>query len=144
MLTQPHTLTKGVAAVLAACALLPAAAGAVPADVHSAGPPKVVHQTPRSLAAPDQIDRIAESQAPTTANVLPPTAAGLVKTSTANVLPPTAAGLVKTSPPRVKVTAPSDGGSDIGLILGLSGGALLLFGGLGLVSRKQIRQGQPA
>ena len=124
MLTQPHTLTKGVAAVLAACALLPAAAGAVPADNQTAGPPKVVHQTPRSLAAPDNIDRVATNPAPVWPNGPVP---HVVSTATAS-----------------KATAPSNDGSDLGLILGLSGGALLIAGGAGLMSRKHVGHGQPA
>ena len=126
---QSSSLAKCVAIGLAACAITPAAAGAVPADLHTAGPAKSVHHaTPANLTAPDQVDRV--SPAPST-NVAPVWPNG----PQPRVVSPTAAP---------KATAPSDGGSDVGLILGLSGGALLLAGGLGLAGRKHVRQGQPA
>jgi hypothetical protein len=163
---QPRSLITPLAVALATCAIAPAVGSAAPTiegqGVAAGGGPGVTAKQfeSQNLAAPDQVDRVRDQ----TANVyIPPTPTASTPTSAAPVWPtgpqpaatrhaPTSAPVWPTGPQPaatrhapVTATAPSDdGGIDVWLIVGLSGGALLLAGGLGVAGRKHIRQRQLA
>jgi hypothetical protein len=140
---QPRSLKRAVALGLAACAIAPATAGAVPildgqgdvvgqAIAAGGGPGVTAKQfESQNLTAPDQVDRVQPtSNAPTW-----PTGPQPAATRHAPVHHATPAA------------SPSDdGGLDTGIWIAIGGGALVAAGGLGLAGRKRLvlRKGQLA
>lgn len=140
---QPRSLKRAVALGLAACAIAPATAGAVPildgqgdvvgqAIAAGGGPGVTAKQfESQNLTAPDQVDRVQ----PTTNAPTWPTGPQPAATRHAPVHHATPAA------------SPSDdGGLDTGIWIAIGGGALVAAGGLGLAGRKRLvlRKGQLA
>ena len=147
MFHHPRSLIRCLAIGLAACAIAPAFASATPTiegqGIAAGGGPGVTAKQFQSqnLAAPDQVDRVRDQKA----NVyVPPAPTAITPTSAAPVWPNGPQPVASRHAP-VTASAPSDdGGVDVWLIVALSGGALLLAGGLGVAGRKHIRQRQLA
>lgn len=140
---QPRSLKRALALGLAACAIAPATAGAVPildgqgdvvgqAIAAGGGPGVTAKQfESQNLTAPDQVDRVQ----PTTNAPTWPTGPQPAATRHAPVHHATPAA------------SPSDdGGLDTGVWIAIGGGALIAAGGLGLAGRKRLvlRKGQLA
>jgi hypothetical protein len=151
MLHQPRNLKRCVALGVAACAIAPATAGAMPVidgqGVAAGGGPGVTAKQfeSQSRTAPDQVDRVAGK----TANVyVPPTTADLAPPTNAPVWPtgpqPAATRHAPSTAP--KASPSDDGGLDTGIWIAIGGGALVAAGGLGLVGRRRLvlRKGQLA
>jgi hypothetical protein len=150
----PRSLISPLAVALATCALVPVAASAAPViegqGIAAGGGPGVTAEqfAPRSLAAPDQVDRVRDQ----TANVyVPPTSTDVQPTS--NLAPQWPNGpqpvATRHAPAHHATPAASpsdDGGLDTGIWIAIGGGALVAAGGLGLAGRKRLvlRKGQLA
>jgi hypothetical protein len=152
---QPRSLKRALALGLAACAIAPAAAGAMPvADGHSGpigqaiaaggGSGVTAKQfESQNLTAPDQVDRTVTSS--TKANVyVPPTPAqaSTPKTSPAPTWPtgpqPIATRHAPTTNASPKATPSNDGGLDTGVWVAIAGGALLALGAAGLAGQRLV------
>ena len=140
---QPRSLKRAVALGLAACAIAPATAGAVPildgqgdvvgqAIAAGGGPGVTAKQfESQNLTAPDQVDRVKPTATAPTWPTGPQPAA--TRHAPVHHATPTA--------------SPSDdGGLDTGIWIAIGGGALVAAGGLGLAGRKRLvlRKGQLA
>jgi hypothetical protein len=156
---QPRSLKRAVALGLAACAIAPATAGAVPildgqgdvvgqAIAAGGGPGVTASQfESQNLTAPDQVDRTKSG--PTKANVyVPPTNTETPQPTNAPVWPtgpqPAATRHAPSTAP--KASPSDDGGLDTGIWIAIGAGALVAAGGLGLVGRRRLvlRKGQLA
>jgi hypothetical protein len=151
MLHQPRSLKRAAALGLAACAIAPATAGAMPVidgqGVAAGGGPGVTAKQfeSQNLAAPDQVDRVRDQ----TANVyVPPATTETPQPTNAPVWPtgpqPAATRHAPSTAP--KASPSDDGGLDTGIWIAIGGGALVAASGLGLVGRKRLmlRKGQLA
>jgi hypothetical protein len=127
MFHQPRSLIRSVAVGLAACAIAPAAAGAMPViegqGVGAGGGPALkAEDFKQSIApAPDQVDR--------------------VKSAPVNPAPTWPTGPQPAATRHAPVTAtPSsdDGGLDTGIWIAIGGGALVAAGGVALAGRKRL------
>lgn len=137
MLHQPRSLKRVLTLGIAACAIAPATAGAMPIiegqGVAAGGGPGVTAKQfeSQNLTAPDQVDRVQ----PTTNAPTWPTGPQPAATRHAPVQHATPAA------------SPSDdGGLDTGIWIAIGGGALVAASGLGLVGRRRLmlRKGQLA
>jgi hypothetical protein len=148
---QPRSLKRALALGLAACAIAPATAGAVPildgqaapvgqAIAAGGGPGVTAKQfESQNLTAPDQVDRTANGAAK--ANVyVPPTNTETPQPTNAPVWPtgpqPAATRHAPSTAP--KASPSDDGGLDTGIWIAIGGGALVAAGGLGLVGRRRV------
>jgi hypothetical protein len=151
MLHQPRSLKRAAALGLAACAIAPATAGAMPVidgqGVAAGGGPGVTAKQfeSQNLTAPDQVDRVRDQ----TANVyVPPATTETPQPTNAPVWPtgpqPAATRHAPSTAP--KASPSDDGGLDTGIWIAIGGGALVAASGLGLVGRKRLmlRKGQLA
>jgi hypothetical protein len=160
MFHQPRSLKRSLALGLAACAIAPATAGAVPIidgqggvvgqAVAAGGGPGVTAKQfeSQNLTAPDQVDR-TKSGSGKAANVyVPPTTADLAPPTNAPVWPtgpqPAATRHAPSTAP--KASPSDDGGLDTGIWVAIGAGALVAASGLGLVGRRRLmlRKGQLA
>jgi hypothetical protein len=156
---QPRSLKRAVALGLAACAIAPATAGAVPildgqgdvvgqAIAAGGGPGVTAKQfESQNLTAPDQVDRTKSGT--TKANVyVPPTNTETPQPTNAPVWPtgpqPAATRHAPSTAP--KASPSDDGGLDTGIWIAIGAGALVAASGLGLVGRRRLvlRKGQLA
>jgi hypothetical protein len=156
---QPRSLKRAVALGLAACAIAPATAGAVPildgqgdvvgqAIAAGGGPGVTAKQfESQNLTAPDQVDRTKSG--PAKANVyVPPTNTETPQPTNAPVWPtgpqPAATRHAPSTAP--KASPLDDGGLDTGIWIAIGAGALVAASGLGLVGRRRLvlRKGQLA
>jgi hypothetical protein len=146
MLHQPRSLKRSLALGLAACAIAPATAGAVPIiegqGVAAGGGPGVTAKQLQSqnLTAPDQVDRVKHS--PARANVyVAPAPADLAAATNAPVWPtgpqPAARRHAPSTAP--KASPSDDGGLDTGIWLALGGAAFVAAGSIGLAGRKRLQ-----
>jgi hypothetical protein len=150
MLHQPRSLKKAVALGLAACAIAPATAGAVPIiegqGVAAGGGPGVTAKQfeSQSLTAPDQVDRVRDQ----TANVyVPPATTETPQPTNAPVWPTGPQPAARHAPSTAPKASPSDdGGLDTGIWIAIGASALVAASGLGLVGRRRLvlRKGQLA
>ena len=140
---NPRSLISPLAVALATCALTPAAALAGPIiegqGVAAGGGPGVTAEqfAPRSLAAPDQVDRtMANDQA----NVyVPPTAAQAETTSPAPQWPNGPQPAVLRHAPTTAKPSNDGGGLDTGIWIAIGGASLLAAGGAGLAGRRRLQ-----
>jgi hypothetical protein len=158
---QPRSLKRAVALGLAACAIAPATAGAVPildgqgdvvgqAIAAGGGPGVTAKQfESQNLTAPDQVDRTKSG--PAKANVyVPPTNTETPQPTNAPVWPtgpqPAATRHAPANHATPTASPADDGGLDTGIWIAIGGGALVAAGGLGLVGRRRVvlRKGQLA
>jgi hypothetical protein len=156
---QPRSLKRAVALGLAACAIAPATAGAVPIldgqgdvvgqSIAAGGGPGVTAKQfeSQNLTAPDQVDRTKSG--PAKANVyVPPTNTETPQPTNAPVWPtgpqPAATRHAPSTAP--KASPSDDGGLDTGIWIAIGAGALVAASGLGLVGRRRLvlRKGQLA
>jgi hypothetical protein len=156
---QPRSLKRAVALGLAACAIAPATAGAVPildgqgdvvgqAIAAGGGPGVTAKQfESQNLTAPDQVDRTKSGT--TKANVyVPPANTETPQPTNAPVWPtgpqPAATRHAPSTAP--KASPSDDGGLDTGIWIAIGAGALVAASGLGLVGRRRLvlRKGQLA
>jgi hypothetical protein len=150
---QPRSLKKALTLGLAACAIAPATAGAMPVidgqGVAAGGGPGVTAKQfeSQNLTAPDQVDRTTSGTAK--ANVyIPPATTETPQPTNAPVWPtgpqPAATRHAPSTAP--KASPSDDGGLDTGIWIAIGGGALVAASGLGLVGRKRLmlRKGQLA
>jgi hypothetical protein len=141
----PRSLISPLAVALATCALAPVAASAAPViegqGIAAGGGPGVTAEqfAPRSLAAPDQVDRTNAGQ--TKANVyVPPTPEQAAPTNPAPTWPSNPQPLATRHAPATAGSASdNDGGLDTGIWIALSGGALVAAGGVGFAGRKRLQ-----
>jgi hypothetical protein len=151
MLHQPRSLKRCLALGIAACAIAPATAGAMPVidgqGVAAGGGPGVTAKQfeSQNLTAPDHVDRVRDQ----TANVyVPPATTEAPQPTNAPVWPtgpqPAATRHAPSTAP--KASPSDDGGLDTGIWIAIGGGALVAAGGLGLVGRRRLvlRKGQLA
>ena len=144
---QPRSLKRALALGLAACAIAPAAAGAMPvADSHpgpigqaiAAGGGSGVTAKQfesQNLTAPDQVDRtvgagLALSVAAWSALLDAPTWPSGPQPIATRHAPTT-----NTSP---KATPSDDGGLDTGVWIAIAGGSLLTLGAAGLAGQRRV------
>jgi hypothetical protein len=150
---QPRSLKRALTLGLAACAIAPATAGAMPVidgqGVAAGGGPGVTAKQfeSQSLAAPDQVDRVRDQ----TANVYVPPATTETPQPTNAPVWPTGPQPAATRHAPVQHATPAaspsdDGGLDTGIWIAIGGGALVAASGLGLVGRRRLmlRKGQLA
>jgi hypothetical protein len=152
---HPRSLKRCLALGLAACAVAPAAAGAMPvADGHSttvgqavaagAGPGVTAKQfESQNLTAPDQVDRVKSGSAK--ANVYVPPTPQQATPAPARILAPQwptgpqpAATRHAPTTAAPKATASPDGGLDTGVWIAIGGGALLTLGAAGLAGQRLV------
>jgi hypothetical protein len=150
---QPRSLKRTLALGLAACAIAPATASAVPAiegqAVGAGGGPGLTAQdvaAAQNLTAPDQVDRTSK---PTATSPQWPTVPGgvtAVHHAKPNVPgPPTwpanprAVGVVH---PTGSAQPSDDGGVDTGVWIALGTAAFAVAGGIGLAGSKRLRTGR--
>jgi hypothetical protein len=130
MFRQPRSLTRCLAIGLAAGAIAPGAASAVPniegQGVAAGGGPGVTANQFRSqnLTAPDQVDRVQ----PTPGNAQPP--------QWATGPQPAATRHAPTTTP--KATPSDDGGLDAGVWIAIAGGSVLALGAAGLARQRVV------
>jgi hypothetical protein len=137
MLHQPRSLKRALALGVAACAIAPATAGAMPIiegqGVAAGGGPGVTAKQfeSQNLTAPDQVDRVQ----PTNRAPVWPTGPQPAATRHAPVTHATPAA-----------SPADDGGLDTGIWIAIGGGALVAAGGLGFAGRRRLvlRKGQLA
>jgi hypothetical protein len=135
MLHQPRSLKRALALGVAACAIAPATAGAMPIiegqGVAAGGGPGVTAKQfeSQNLTAPDQVDRVQ----PTNRAPVWPTGPQPAATRHAPSTAP-------------KASPSDDGGLDTGIWIAIGAGALVAASGLGLVGRRRLvlRKGQLA
>jgi hypothetical protein len=135
MLHQPRSLKRALALGVAACAIAPATAGAMPIiegqGVAAGGGPGVTAKQfeSQNLTAPDQVDRVQ----PTNRAPVWPTGPQPAATRHAPSTAP-------------KASPSDDGGLDTCIWIAIGAGALVAASGLGLVGRRRLvlRKGQLA
>lgn len=131
MFAQPRSLARGLAIGLAAGAIAPGAALAVPIiegqGVAAGGGPGVSANQFRSqnLTAPDQVDRVE----PTPAIAQPPQWPTGPQPAATRHAPAT------TAP---KATPSDDGGIDTGVWIAIAGGSVLALGAAGLAGQRLV------
>jgi hypothetical protein len=155
MFHHPRSLKRSLALGLAACAIAPAAAGAMPvADDHpgpigqaiAAGGGSGVTAKQfesQNLTAPDQVDRPVVGS--TKANVYVPPTPAEAATPTSNPAPtwpigpqPIATRHAPTTNAAPKATPSDDGGLDTGVWIAIAGGSLLALGAAGLAGQRLV------
>jgi hypothetical protein len=149
---QPRSLKRTLALGLAACAIAPATASAVPAidgqAVGAGGGPGLTAQdvqAAQNLTAPDQVDRTTTTpSSPQWPSV--PGGVTAVQHAKPNVPgPPTwpanprAVGIVH---PTGSAQPSTDGGVDTGVWIALGTAAFAVAGGIGLAGSKRLRTGR--
>ena len=128
MLHQPRRLKRALALGLAACAIAPATAGAVPIiDGQGGGPAlNAEDHTQTNLAAPDQVDRVKPPAVSSTTPVWPTGPQPLAtQHAPLNAAP--------------KAAPSNDDGLDTGIWVALGGAALIAAGGIGFAGRKRLQ-----
>jgi hypothetical protein len=141
MLHQPRGLKRALALGLAACAIAPATAGAVPIidqGVAAGGGSGVTAKQfeSQNLTAPDQVDRTSGQ----TAKVyVPPASADLAPATNAPVWPTGPQPAATRHAPVTATPSNDDGGLDTGIWIALGGAALVAFGGAAFVGRKRLQ-----
>jgi hypothetical protein len=147
---QPRSLKRTLALGLAACAIAPATASAVPAiegqAVGAGGGPGLTAKdvsAAQNLTAPDQVDRTSK---PATSPQWPSVPGGVTKVDSTkpNPGPPTwpanprAVGVHPTG----SAQPSDDGGVDTGVWIALGTAAFAVAGGIGLAGSKRLRTGR--
>jgi hypothetical protein len=132
MLHQSRSLKRALALGLAACAIAPATAGAVPIiegqGVGAGGGPalKAEDFSQMILPAPDQVDRVKPPAVSPTAPVWPTGPQPLAtQHAPSNAAP--------------KAAPSNDDGLDTGIWVALGGAALMAAGGIGFAGRKRLQ-----
>jgi hypothetical protein len=132
MLNQPRSLNRAVALGLAACAIAPATAGAVPiiegqgVGAGSGPAVKAKDVSQMILPAPDQVDRVKPPAVSSTAPVWPTGPQPLAtQHAPLNAAP--------------KAAPSNDDGPDTGIWVALGGAALIAAGGIGFAGRKRLQ-----
>jgi hypothetical protein len=155
---HPRSLKRALALGLAACAIAPATAGAVPTDSHgvvgqaiaAGGGPGVTAKQfeSQNLTAPDQVDRTKSGAAKANVYVPPTPTETATPTNPAPTWPSGPQPLATRHAPSTapKASPSNDGGLDTGIWVAIGAGALVAAGGLGLVGRRRmvLRKGQLA